>query len=310
MSWLRRRIRDYLGIGRLPRIQRELDELKILTGRLLLRQIEAADECSDLADVEFRVYSQFGDDGIIQYLLRTLDIEPKTFIEFGVEDYREANTRFLLALCNWKGLVIDGDRGLTDRIRKDDICWQHDLSVDCSFVDCDNINDIFTRNGFSGDLGLLSIDVDGNDYWIWEAITCVNPALVVVEYNSVLGPDHAITIPYNPAFSRTAAHHSNLYWGASLGAFCRLAGKRGYSFVGSNSAGNNAYFVRNDKLGTRTAMSAKQGYVQSKYRESRDSTGQLTFLSGDDRIKAIKDMPVVDLERDETVRIRELFDLA
>ena len=93
------------------------------------------------------------------------------------------------------------------------------------------------------------------------------PIVVIVEYNSVFGNMHAITVPYNAQFDRTQAHFSNLYWGCSLKALTMLAEKKGYSFVGCNSNGNNAYFIRNDKLGPLKVLSAEEGYVESIFHD-------------------------------------------
>ena len=291
----------------LAMLQREIDESKILTARVLINQTNSLGLLENIKDAEFRVFSQWGDDGIIQYLVHHLQIEPRTFIEFGVQNYRESNTRFLLMNNNWTGLVIDGCREYVDYIRKDDIYWRYDLTAVCAFVDRENINKIFVENGFEGKIGILNIDIDGNDYWIWDAINVVEPVLVIIEYNSFFGDQYAITIPYDPKFNRTQAHYSNLYWGASLKALCLLAEKKGYEFVGSNSNGNNAYFVRKDRIGQLRRLSTEQGYVRAKYRESRDREGRLSYISGDERLKVIGDMFVYDIERDATIRIKDLF---
>ena len=135
----------------------------------------------------------------------------------------------------------------------------------------------------------------------------VNPMLVIIEYNSLFGDQHAITIPYDSKYIRTQAHYSNLYWGASLKALCLLAEKKGYGFVGSNSNGNNAYFARKDRIADLKTLTPQQGYVRSKYRESRDRERRLTYISGATRLKVIGDMHVYDVERDTTVSIKELF---
>ena len=127
-----------------------------------------------------------------------------------------------------------------------------------------------------------------------------------MEYNSVFGDKHAITIPYDRAFNRTKAHYSNLYWGASLRALCILAEKKGYVFVGSNSSGNNAYFVQQDKIGKVRPCGVQEGYVKSKYRQSRDAEGRLTFVAGEERVKVIEDMPVYDLEKRRVIKIKDL----
>jgi hypothetical protein len=301
---LRRLFRRSLGLDSdAARTRRQLDDSKMLLAKVLGSQ--QAKSYRNLRDAEFKVFSQFGDDGIIQYLLGRLQIEPRTFIEFGVEDYTESNTRFLLMANNWKGLVIDGSAEHIGFIKADDIYWKHDLTAVCSFITAENINDIFTKHGFEGEIGLLSIDIDGNDYHVWEAIHAVRPALVIVEYNSVFGPADAITIPYDPAFRRLHAHYSGLYFGASLTALCFLAEKKGFAFVGCNNAGNNAYFVRRDKLDGLEALTASAGYVQSSIRESRDPDGQLTFVSGAARLDLIRDMPVHDVEKGVVRKIRE-----
>ena len=200
----------------LAMLQRELDENKILAARVLINQIKSLGLLENIQDAECKVFSQWGDDGIIQYLVHHLEIEPKTFIEFGVQNYRESNTRFLLMNNNWTGLVIDGCREYIDYIMKDDIYWRYDLTAVYAFVDRGNINKIFVENGFEGKIGILSIDIDGNDYWIWDAINVVGPVLVIMEYNSLFSDQYAITIPYDPKFDRTNAHYSNLILGSFI----------------------------------------------------------------------------------------------
>lgn len=287
-------------------LTRELDQIKLMTGRVLAAHLKDRTVPHSFADVEFKVFSQFGDDGIIQFLLSAIPGLPQTFIEFGVENYREANTRFLLLNNNWKGLILDSSSKHINHIHQEDFSWRHDLTAVEAFITRENVNSLFRDNGFEGEIGILSIDIDGNDYWVWEAVTVVDPVVVVVEYNSVFGPRHAITIPYQPDFYRTNAHRSNLYWGCSVSALCRLAERKGYSFVGSNSAGNNAYFVRKDRMGKLQALKPSEGYVESRFRESRDETGRLTHLSGSDRIALIIDMPVYDVDSQRIVTIKEL----
>lgn len=275
-----------------------MEEVKLLAGRVLAHH--ARTTARNLREAEFKVFSQFGDDGIIQFLLARLGISPDlfNFVEFGVQDYSESNTRFLLLNDNWRGLVMDGDQQNVERIKNSDLYWRHDLTALCRWIDRDNINSILKEGGFGGEIGLLSIDIDGNDYWVWERIEMVNPVIVIAEYNSVFGARRALTVPYDPKFNRTAAHYSNLYWGASLAAFVLLAERKGYAFVGSNLAGNNAYFVRASHLGAAgvDAVTAEQGYVESRFRESRDRQGRLTYLGGSARLQAIAEMPVYDID--------------
>ncbi len=283
-----------------------IDDLKILTARSLIDRIKSYGIYESIQDAEFKVFSQFGDDGIIQYLIYNVEIGHRNFVEFGIEDYTESNTRFLLMNDNWSGLVMDGNKSNIDRVRHDEMYWKYDLIAMEAFVTRENINECLVKNNFTNEIGILSIDVDGNDYWIWESIHVIDPVIVIVEYNSVFGYDHAITIPYDPNFIRSDAHRSNLYWGASLRAICLLADRKGYYFVGSNSAGNNAYFVKKDKAGNLRTFDARTGYVKSKFRESRDSHGRLTFLAFEDRLKEIRDKQVYDVETGIIAPIRDL----
>ena len=160
-----------------------------------------------------------------------------------------------------------------------------------------HLNQLIGDNGFRGEIGLLSVDIDGNDYWVWDRLDVVNPVIVVAEYNSVFGADHAITVPYDPGFTRGNAHYSHLYWGASLKALSLVADRKNYALVGCNSAGNNAFFVRRDRLNGLKELTAEAAYVESKFKESRDANGQLTFLTGKKRLEEIRGMPVHDVLR-------------
>ncbi|MCF6407042.1 hypothetical protein L3C95_29365 [Chitinophaga filiformis] len=267
----------------------------LLLGTLLARQNKELPVLDNISAAEFKVFSQTGDDGIIQYLINKVYIPETTFIEFGVENYVESNTRFLLKYNNWSGLVIDGSKKSIRYIMSDDIYYQHDLKAVQAFITAENINDLIGVHGMKGEIGLLSVDIDGNDYWVWKAIDVVDPVIVVAEYNSVFGIDRAITVPYKPDFIREQAHYSHLYFGASLKALCVLAEEKGYAFVGSNSIGNNAYFVKKNRLGGLRALSAEEGYVYSRFRESRDKKGNLNYLSGAERYECIKGLSVYNV---------------
>lgn len=278
----------------------------MLTAQLHIDRLKQLDDIDSFGEVEFKAFSQWGEDGIIQYLINRVAIKDASFVEFGVENYLEANTRFLLINNNWKGLVLDGSQSHIDYIRKDRIYWRHDLTAECRFITRENINEILDECGFRGDIGLLSIDIDGNDYWVWESIDVIKPRIVVCEYNSVFGNSRSVTVPYNASFKRTDAHYSNLYFGASLPALCLLASRKGYDFVGSNSTGSNAFFVRNDLAHGLHCYSAADGFIDSKLRESRNESGELTYLAGSERQKAIHDLPLYDVKNDEIIRIEDL----
>lgn len=269
----------------------------LIHGRLLSEIVRSKTHIASLEDVEFRVFSQWGDDGIIQWLTGVLECPSKTFVEFGVEDYRESNTRFLMMNDNWSGLVMDASRTNVARIASSEYFWKYELAVRAAFIDRANINNLLEDSMMGSEIGLLHIDLDGNDYWIWRSINAIAPVIVILEYNSVFGVDRPITVPYVKDFNRTRAHYSNLYWGASLRAMYLESAHKGYAFVGCNGAGNNAYFVRRDKLnGSVNEVSIEDGYSLSRFRESRDRQGRLTYLTGSDRIEAIRGMPVYNTE--------------
>lgn len=281
------------SLQRLRDLEARSERIQIALGRIEARQTANA---TSLADAEFGVFSQWGEDGILQWLINRVPIEKRVFVEFGVQDYMESNTRFLLVNNNWSGLVIDGDAGNVERIRRNDVYWRHNLNAVCAFVTRENINSLLAESGLSGDIGLLSIDVDGNDYWIWEAINCISPRIVVVEYNARFGSKRAVTVPYDPKFVRSAAHYSMIYYGASLSALALLAEKTGYALVGCNSSGNNAFFVRKDVMPENLrALSAAEAYHPAQFRESRDARGNLQFLSHDKEGELLAGLPVVDV---------------
>jgi hypothetical protein len=291
--------------GRLDRLQSLAEAQLMLAAQAEVRRVRAAGEVGSLREVEFRVFSQWGEDGILQYLLGRVPAERAVFVEFGVQDYRESNTRFLLMQDDWRGLVLDADAENVRAIGDSELYWRHHLTALCRFVTRENINDLIREAGIEGDIGLLSIDIDGNDYWVWRAIDAVRPRIVVCEYNSLFGARRALSIPYAADFSRSRAHHSNLYFGASLPALCRLAAEKGYVFVGSNSAGSNAFFVLREFAGGLRAQTAAQAYVESRARESRDASGALSFASGAERLALIRHLPVVDLESGATLPLSE-----
>lgn len=287
----------------LKKITKKIDklesDLKFQHGILLSKQ-QDQQAITKIADSEFKVYSQWGDDGIIQFLIKNIEIKNEYFIEFGVENYLESNTRFLLRHNNWSGLVIDGSPQHIQHIQSHPEYWQHQLTAVHSFITAENINAIFKAHHVPEDIGLLSIDVDGNDYWIWKAIDVIRPRIVIVEYNAVFGKDRAITIPYSSDFIRSKAHFSHLYFGASLPALAALGKEKGYSLIGCNTAGNNAYFLRNDCLSKFTPLDAAVAFNDSKFRESRDIHGKLDYLSEAQRYERIKNLPVVNVITGET----------
>jgi hypothetical protein len=272
-----------------------IERLALLQGQVAARQIAGLEQLGKLAEAEFRVSSQWGEDGIIEWLVAHSPGIPERFIEFGVENYTESNTRFLLQHRNWRGLVLDGSQAHVAAIRGDAISWRHDLTALCRFITAENIEQTIADAGFDGEIGLLSVDIDGNDYWVWQAIGNVSPWLVIVEYNAVLGDLLPLSVPYRADFARTAADPSNLYFGASCKAFEHLAAAKGYVVLGSNRAGNNLFMARADIAAELAERIADHRPRPSRFREARGGDGRLAYLGGLARTERITALPVVDV---------------
>lgn len=259
----------------LEMMERRIERAQEALGRIEGRQMDDGDD-APLQEREFRVFSQWGEDGIVRHLTQVVPIERPFFVEFGVEAYHEANTRFLLTDANWSGLVLDSDAHAIDRIRRSRIHWLHDLTAVQAWLTRENVDEALSTHGAEGPIGLLSIDVDGMDYWIWDAIECVSPAIVIAEYNFRFGREASVTVPYAPDFDRRRAHPSLLYYGASLTALARLGARKGYDLIGCGSAGLNAFFVRRDlRPASLPALSAHDAWLEGRFHETHEDGGRV-----------------------------------
>lgn len=196
-------------------------------------------------------FSQYDEDLILTKLVEKMDC-PHNFIEFGFAPL-ENNCLRLALKQGWSGLFIDP---ISEHVRlvNDTVPYFTGLNLRAikSFLTLDNIETVVHSDN---PVGVLSIDVDGNDFYFWERLF-IHPEIVVIEYNPVFG-DRSITVPYDDNFVRFKVHKSGLYHGASLTALEKLGKNRGYSLVGCSTFGANAFFVRNDCLSVPT-ISAKE----------------------------------------------------
>ncbi len=287
--------------------KKRYEEDLVLRGKILIEKIKNKTPI-EINDIEFKIFSQFGDDGIIQYLINKLEIEEKyfNFIEFGVENYLESNTRFLLINNNWSGLILDASEKNIYQIKNSSFFWKYDLEAKSCFINKSNINNILLESKLDkNNIGILSIDIDGNDYWVWKEISVIDPLIVIIEFNSVFGFNQKVSVPYKENFSRTKAHYSNLFWGASIEAFKFLAAQKGYEFFSTNSAGNNAYFIKKN-LYKKINFKLKKKVYQSKFRESRDIRGNKTFTRYNERLRIINDMVVENVETNKLSKLADL----
>ena len=194
----------------------------------------------------YKVYSQNDEDGIIHEIFRRIGCKDKTFVEFGVQNGLESNCHLLLHY-GWRGLFIEGSKSYCDEIamRFKPVITSGQLKVLNAFITRENINDLLREQAFSGEIDLLSIDVDGNDYYIWEAISAARPRVLIIEYNGKFPPD----LDWKQAYNAEHIWDGSDWHGASLKAYELLGREKGYRLVGTNLRGVNAFFVREDLCG-------------------------------------------------------------
>jgi hypothetical protein len=230
----------------------------------LLASARMADE-KRVLKFGYRVYSQSDEDGIIHEIFRRIGAGNKTFIEIGTGDGLENNSLFLL-IQGWRGLWVEGSTRKVAAAKKNvgSLSANGNLRIEESFVTAEDIDDIVRRRTFSSEIDLLSVDIDGNDYYVLQAIRSVSPRMIVAEYNAKFPPDVPWVMEYNKAHRWDGTD----YFGASLKALEILLRERGYSLVGCNLLGCNAFFVRSDLVSEPTFCSpftAENHYEPPRY---------------------------------------------
>lgn len=257
---------------------------------------------TSLEEVDFKIYSQFGEDGIIDFLLFKLNIIKPKFIEIGVGDYRECNTRYIFEKNICQGMIIDKNQNLKKKVSKVVKLWKGDLTIVEDIVSTHNILQIMEKNNFEKNIDLFSLDIDGNDYWIVNTLPKNFSKIVVLEYNALFGDTLEITTPYDENFDRKNYHYSNLCFGASLRALITLMNKKNFIFLGTNIARNNAFFVNKDEIKKfdfpLPNIQDLKKYTVSYIRESRSTNNNLNYLSHDKMINEIKNCEVIDVSND------------
>jgi hypothetical protein len=245
-----------------------------------------------LAEVGFKVNSQTDEDGILLYLFALLGVGQKTAIELCAGSGEECNTANLILNHGWCALLVDGNEALVSRGReyfsKHPNTFVHPPQFTHAWVTRDSVNDLIRANGFQGEVDLLSLDLDGVDYWIWKSIDVVQPRVVVLEYQDILGPERSVTVPYSDDFDYrrypTTRGMPN-YCGASLSAFVKLGRAKGYRFVGCNRLGYNAFFVK-DELARDLIPEAS---VESCFRHPKVRWGM------SERFPSVRDFPWIEV---------------
>ena len=203
-------------------------------------------ELPNINTTGFRVFSQFEEDGLLLYIFSIIGMTNKTFIEIGSDDGINSNSANLYFNFGFHGLFIDGNPKAIDRGKKFyskyPHPWFYKPKFTCAKVTAENINELISNSGYTGEIGLLSIDIDGNDYWVWHAIEVAQPQVAIIETHVEFGLND-IVVPYNPNYVYPGKHP--IYHGASPVAMVNLAKRKGYRLVGANALGFNFIFVKN-----------------------------------------------------------------
>ena len=252
---LKRKLREWFHaivqqeVDRVPEAIRASPAVQIAQCNLVAtwKQCLQAGLVLPLDQVGFRTFSQFEEDGILLYLFTVLGASNRTFIEIGAADGINSNCANLAINHGWTGLFVDGDPSRIQRGReyysKHPSTWSYSPKFIHHMIDRDNVNDVIRGGGFEGEVDLLSIDIDGNDYWVWEALECISPRIVVIETHVQFGMQ-SIVVPYDKNHVYPGKHHQ--YHGASAPAIAKLARRKGYRLVGANHYGINSIYIRDD----------------------------------------------------------------
>ena len=253
----------------------------------------------DLWDAEFRVFSQFGEDGIVDLLLDELQISKPRIMEIGAGDFSECNSRFALHKRNCSAYLVDMQEDLQRGLQESEIRWKASVAVEIAKIDEKNIKDIESRaSKFLKYIDVISLDIDGIDFWIAQHINWNGIKIAIVEYNPVFGAKLAVSVPKETFSSRFEHHYSGLVYGASLLAWIEFFASKDMRFVGTNRAGNNAFFVPSSLAGNfpfrLPDISQLDAYVDWQIRDSRNQDQTLSSLSLEQARNLISEVELIE----------------
>lgn len=263
-------------VDRLERIEDVIADLKpnikmlpAIVRKLYLNDVELPPPYDLLAE-RFRYRSQNEEDGLVLALFKRIGMTDRRAVEIGC-GMNGGNSGFLVQECGWSSLMVDAKWACIERVQ---VRYAgHPVTAVKRRVTRETVNALLNEHGYTGELDLLSIDIDGVDYWVWEAVTACQPRVVVIEYNWLFGADRAVTVPYNAEFD-LAEMATRGYRGASLGALVHLASRKGYRLVATERV--NAFFLRNDIAPDIQAITVQQGYrTASNAHPKRDAFSKI-----------------------------------
>lgn len=197
-------------------------------------------------DVGFRRYSQFEEDGILLLIFSLIGEESRKVVEVCCGDGQQSMAANLIVNHGWQGLLFEGDLALVKAAqsfyKRQSDCLLNQPIIKQAWITAESINSLIAEGGYSGEVDLLSLDIDGNDYWVWKAIDKISPRVCVFETHNIIPSNLALTIPYDPNFRKDITD----FHSASLLAITKLSKEKGYRLIGAHRHGFNAFFMRND----------------------------------------------------------------
>jgi len=275
---------------------------------LPLVQRSARSTFTDLWDAEFRIYSQWGEDGILNYLCDLFGLDRPRILEIGAGNFTECNSRFFAEFRSAAVVAVDGRSDLERTMAATDLYWRSTIHGLEQFATPENITELEqTVNSLIGPPDIVSLDIDGNDYWVLEQADLSRASIVVVEYNPLFGSAAPLTVPRDDNFDRSEAHFSYLYFGASLKAWIHLLERRGFTFLGTTRSSVNAFFCANDLVSNLPidipATDSLERYTHISTREGRDSQGRLAYFDVSEAAELIGDLPLVNVETNDVITL-------
>jgi hypothetical protein len=238
-----------------------------------------------LEDIECKIFSQNGEDGIISYLFSIVEPKTRRFFEIGIEKGTECNSANLAKNFGWSGWLVEGNASWAEQAQRHynshPMTWTRDIKIISQYVTEENINSLIDKYEIKNNVDFFSLDIDSLDYWIFKKMQDIGARVVCIEYNASFGPDLSVTVPKDGAFY-------GVYSGASLKALVKLAKEKGYRFVGCNSTGVNAFFVRSD-LAQKLLPEVP---VTEGFRYHCDRTKKIPFM---EQFEKLKVMPLTEV---------------
>jgi len=292
--WLKKAARSLQRIVRDEHADNKLDrQVQMLLSMHYREQTVSGRSLPAFDEVEFSTCSQNGEDGILLFIFSIIGTTNKRVVEAAAGDGIECNAANLILNHGWEGLLLDGNATLIERgkefYRQRNNAWRLRRlppALIHAWIDRDNIDDLIASHGMAGPIDLLSLDMDGIDFWIWKSIQSTQARVVVVEYNNRWSSDQSVTVPYSMDFvGRGASVDGEGYFGASLKAFTKLGKEKGYRLIGANSPNTNAFFMKDDVGAGYFPEVSVESCLASAYAIHQHST----------KYPLIKNLPVVEV---------------